>query len=68
MHQHARRRNIPLKKSLSIIKKMIVNGEDLNVTNFLPAILIYTEEFNMLHDKGVAQKYSPESIIGTLKR
>ncbi|RIB29013.1 hypothetical protein C2G38_1283669 [Gigaspora rosea] len=41
MHQHVRRRNIPLKKSLSIIKKMsdcwvIINGEILNVTNFLP--------------------------------
>ncbi|RIB04736.1 hypothetical protein C2G38_2048187 [Gigaspora rosea] len=52
---------------------VIVNGEVLNVTNFLPdhpggkkAILIYagkdaTEEFNMLHDKGVVQKYSPEA-------
>ncbi|CAG8736879.1 3298_t:CDS:2, partial [Dentiscutata heterogama] len=51
---------------------VIVNGEVLNVTNFLPdhpggkkAILIYagkdaTEEFNMLHDKNVVQKYSPE--------
>ncbi|RIB00173.1 hypothetical protein C2G38_2133755 [Gigaspora rosea] len=40
------KRNIPLKKSLSIIKKMsdcwvIVYGEVLNVTTFLPAILIY---------------------------
>ncbi|CAG8791783.1 20957_t:CDS:2, partial [Racocetra persica] len=51
---------------------VIVNGEVLNVTNFLPdhpggkkAILIYagkdaTEEFNMLHEKNVVQKYSPE--------
>ncbi|CAG8490859.1 33943_t:CDS:2 [Gigaspora margarita] len=53
---------------------VIVNGEVLNVTDFLPdhpggkkAILIYagkdaTEEFNMLHDKGVVAKYSPEAI------
>ncbi|RIB30105.1 hypothetical protein C2G38_2054794 [Gigaspora rosea] len=55
---------------------VIVNGEVLNVTNFLPGksnILIYagkdaTEEFNMLHVKGVVQKYSPESIIRTIKR
>ncbi|RIB14084.1 FAD binding domain-containing protein [Gigaspora rosea] len=34
---------------------VIANGEVLNTTNFLPAIIIYaaTEEFNMLHDKGV---------------
>ncbi|RIB12954.1 hypothetical protein C2G38_2099623 [Gigaspora rosea] len=58
---------------------VIVNGEVLNVTNFLPAILIYAGKdatrkfsfdlfFNMLHDKGVVKKYSPKSIIGTLKR
>ncbi|CAG8513993.1 11767_t:CDS:2, partial [Scutellospora calospora] len=51
-----------------------VNGEVLDVTKFLPdhpggkkAILIYagkdaTEEFNMLHDKNVVQKYSPEAF------
>jgi cytochrome b involved in lipid metabolism len=35
------------------------------------AILLYagkdaTEEFNMLHDENVIEKYAPETIIGTL--
>ncbi|KAG0170480.1 hypothetical protein DFQ28_001724 [Apophysomyces sp. BC1034] len=59
---------------------VIVNGQVLDVTNFLPdhpggkkAILIYagreaTEEFNMLHKPDVVQKYAPEAIIGTLKK
>lgn len=56
-----------------------VNGQVLNVTNFLAdhpggkkAIMLYagkdaTEEFNMLHEKTVVQKYAPDTIIGTLK-
>jgi flavocytochrome c len=59
---------------------VVVNGEVLNVTNFLPdhpggpkAILLYagrdaTEEFNMLHEKSVVRKYAPSAIIGTLKK
>ncbi|KAM0790947.1 hypothetical protein ACM66B_004252 [Microbotryomycetes sp. NB124-2] len=55
-----------------------VNGEVLNVTNFLAdhpggakAILLYagkdaTEEFNMLHEKTVIAKYAKDTIIGTL--
>lgn len=27
-----------------------------------------SEEFNMLHDKNVVQKYAPDAIIGTLKK
>lgn len=58
---------------------VVVNGEVLDVTNFLPdhpggkkAILLFagkdaTEEFNMLHKPDVVKKYAPESIIGTLK-
>jgi len=56
-----------------------VNGEVLDVTSFLDdhpggakAIMLYagrdaTEEFNMLHDKSVVQKYAANTIIGTLK-
>jgi len=59
---------------------VVVNGQVLNVTEFLPdhpggkkAILLYagkdaSEEFNMLHDKNVVQKYAPDAIIGTLKK
>jgi len=59
---------------------VIVNGEVLDVTKFLPdhpggkkAILLYagkdaTEEFNMLHEKNVVVKYAPESIIGKIKQ
>jgi len=58
---------------------VIVNGEVLNVTKFLPdhpggkkAILLYagkdaTEEFNMLHKPDVVEKYAPDAIIGKLK-
>jgi len=58
---------------------VIVNGQVLDVTSFLPdhpggkkAILIYagrdaTEEFNMLHKPDVVEKYAPSSIIGVLK-
>ncbi|KAJ7078835.1 FAD binding domain-containing protein [Mycena belliarum] len=58
---------------------VVVNGEVLDVTSFLPdhpggekAILLYagrdaTEEFNMLHDKKVIQRYAADSVIGTLK-
>lgn len=59
---------------------VVVNGEVLDVTDFLPdhpggkkAILIYagrdaTEEFNMMHKPDVVQKYAPYAIIGTLKK
>ncbi|TIC33060.1 hypothetical protein E3Q09_03495 [Wallemia mellicola] len=59
---------------------VIINDEVLDVTKFLPehpggekAILLYagrdaTEEFDMLHPPGVIQKYSPESVIGKLKK
>ncbi|KAF9128317.1 hypothetical protein BGX30_014371 [Mortierella sp. GBA39] len=57
---------------------VIVNGQVLDVTKFLPdhpggkkAVLIFagrdaTEEFNMLHKADVVEKYAPESIIGVL--
>ncbi|ORX53970.1 Flavocytochrome c [Hesseltinella vesiculosa] len=59
---------------------VVVNGEVLNVTDFLAdhpggkkAIMIYagrdaTEEFNMLHKPDVVKKYAPYAIIGTLKK
>ena len=59
---------------------VIVNGEVLDVTKFLPdhpggkkAILLFagkdaTEEFNMLHEANVVEKYAPDAIIGTLKQ
>lgn len=59
---------------------VVVNGEVLDVTSFLPdhpggekAILLYagrdaTEEFNMLHDPKVIPRYAPDSVIGTLKK
>ncbi|KAI5118567.1 hypothetical protein M0805_005858 [Coniferiporia weirii] len=59
---------------------VIVNGEVLDVTNFLPdhpggakAILLYagrdaTEEFNMLHDPKVIPRYAPDAVIGKLKQ
>lgn len=55
---------------------VIVNGQVLNVTEFLPdhpggkkAILLYagkdaSEEFNMLHEPDVVEKYAPDSIVG----
>lgn len=58
---------------------LVVNGDVLNATKFLPdhpggkmAILAFagrdaTEEFNMVHDEGVVQKYAPNTIIGKLK-
>eukprot|EP01125_Pyxidicula_operculata_P001453 TRINITY_DN11335_c0_g1_i1.p1 TRINITY_DN11335_c0_g1~~TRINITY_DN11335_c0_g1_i1.p1 ORF type:complete len:642 (+),score=203.05 TRINITY_DN11335_c0_g1_i1:42-1967(+) len=58
---------------------VVVNGQVLDVTSFLDdhpggkkAILLYagrdaTEEFNMLHEKTVVEKYAPSSIIGNLK-
>jgi len=58
---------------------VIVNGQVLNVTDFLEdhpggkkAILLYagrdaTEEFNMLHKPDVVEKYAAYSIIGTFK-
>ena len=59
---------------------VIVNGQVLDVTSFLPdhpggekAILLYagrdaTEEFNMLHDPKVIPRYAPDSVIGTVKK
>ncbi|KZT24194.1 Flavocytochrome c [Neolentinus lepideus HHB14362 ss-1] len=59
---------------------VIVNGQVLDVTSFLPehpggekAILLYagrdaTEEFNMLHDPKVIPRYAPDSVIGTFKK
>lgn len=56
-----------------------VDGKVLDVTKFIPdhpggkmAIMAFagrdaTEEFNMVHDKGVIEKYAPETIIGKLK-
>lgn len=58
---------------------VVVNGQVLNVTNFMKdhpggkrAIMIYagkdaTEEFNMLHKKEVVQKYAAYTIIGSLQ-
>merc|ERR1712063_162906 len=57
---------------------VVVNGEVLNVTNFLSehpggelAILTFagrdaTEEFNMIHPPDVIPKYAPDSIIGVV--
>ncbi|KAF7315250.1 Fumarate reductase [Mycena indigotica] len=59
---------------------VIVDGEVLDVTNFLPdhpggekAILLYagrdaTEEFLMLHEKKVIGRYAPEAVIGKLRK
>merc|ERR1712241_725347 len=57
---------------------VVVNGEVLNVTNFLSehpggelAILTFagrdaTEEFNMIHPPDVIPKYAPDAIIGVV--
>merc|ERR1719356_2371859 len=57
---------------------VVVAGQVLNVTNFLPnhpggelAILTFagkdaTEEFNMIHPPDVIPKYAPDAIIGVL--
>lgn len=57
---------------------MVVNGEVLDVTNFLDehpggreALLLFagrdaTEEFNMLHKPDVIAKFAPEVVIGKL--
>ncbi|KAJ3733781.1 FAD binding domain-containing protein [Lentinula guzmanii] len=59
---------------------VVVNGEVLNVTKFLPdhpggekAIMLYagrdaTEEFNMLHDPKVIPRYAADAVIGTIKQ
>ena len=59
---------------------VIVDGQVLDVTNFLPdhpggekAILLYagrdaTEEFNMLHDPKVIPRYAPDAVIGRLRK
>ena len=58
---------------------VIVNGEVLDVTNFLSehpggkkAILLFagkdaSEEFNMLHKPDVIAKYAPNTVIGRVK-
>merc|ERR1719382_1978890 len=57
---------------------VVVNGEVLDVTNFLSehpsgelAILTFagkdaTEEFNMIHPPDVIPKYAPDAVIGVL--
>merc|ERR1712203_359221 len=57
---------------------VVVNGEVLNVTNFLSehpggelAILTFagkdaTEEFNMIHPPDVIPKYAPDAVIGSI--
>ncbi|KAG0221226.1 FAD binding domain-containing protein [Mortierella sp. GBAus27b] len=57
---------------------VIVNGQVLDVTKFLPdhpggkkSIMIFagrdaSEEFNMLHKPEVIEKYAPEAVIGVL--
>jgi hypothetical protein len=59
---------------------VVVNGDVLNVTKFLPdhpggkkAIMLFagkdaTDEFNMLHKPDVVSKYAPESIIGKIEK
>ena len=57
---------------------VVVNGDVLDVTKFLPdhpggelAILTFagkdaSEEFNMIHPGDVIQKYAPDAVIGKL--
>merc|ERR1711937_203459 len=57
---------------------VVVNGQVLDVTKFLPdhpggkmAIVTFagkdaTEEFNMIHPPDVIGKYAPDAVIGTL--
>merc|ERR1719486_437956 len=57
---------------------VVVNGQVLNVTNFLKdhpggelAILTFagkdaSEEFNMIHPPDVVGKYAPDAVIGML--
>merc|ERR1711876_169726 len=57
---------------------VVVNGEVLNVTNFLSehpggelAILTFagrdaSEEFNMIHPPDVIPKYAPDAVIGVV--
>merc|ERR1712241_1025363 len=57
---------------------VVVNGEVLNVTNFLSehpggelAILTFagrdaSEEFNMIHPPDVIPKYAPDAVIGVI--
>jgi len=59
---------------------LVVNDKVLDVTKFLPdhpggkmAIMSFagrdaTEEFNMVHEPGVIEKYTPESVIGKVKQ
>jgi len=59
---------------------VVVNGQVLDTTKFLPdhpggakAILLYagkdaTEEFNMLHEPSVIERYAPDVVIGKIKK
>jgi len=59
---------------------VVVNGQVLNITNFLPdhpggkkAVMLFagkdaTEEFNMLHKPEVVVKYAPDAIIGQIEK
>ena len=83
-HLHFSRRHDRLRHEVAKHNKkndcwVIVDGQVLDVTNFLPdhpggekAILLYagrdaTEEFNMLHDPKVIPRYAADSVIGSLK-
>lgn len=58
---------------------VVVRDQVLDVTKFLPdhpggkmALMAFagrdaTEEFEMVHEEGVIEKYAPETVIGTLK-
>ena len=58
---------------------VVVSGKVINATGFLKehpggkkAIVMFagkdaTEEFNMLHNANVIEKYYPEGIIGTIR-
>jgi len=59
---------------------VIVNGQVLNVTDFLKdhpggkkAILLFagkdaSDEFNMLHKPDVIEKYAPEAVVGVVQK
>ena len=59
---------------------VIIGGEVYNVTKFLPdhpggsrAIVLFagkdaTDEFDMLHERRVIQKYAPYAHIGSLEK
>jgi len=59
---------------------VVVNGRVLNTTKFLKdhpggakAILLYagkdaSEEFNMLHENSVVDRYAPFTVIGKIEK